>query len=326
MTMSLRLCQGLSLQCGKGWWIGTSLMALAVLLVTVRQAQAQDSVPSGTVIGKGIDEQAVQAFWKGKDHYDAGEFSQAVQEFQHAFSLTNDPDLLYNIAQSYRKMGQCAPAVENYRSFLRAAPGSPLAPQAERQAAQLQASSCVVPVTSPPSAITSSSEHDNSIQALSSRDPSHEESQVSGSRLRKVSIVHPSRVRQTWAFVALSGSVVTGGIAAGLEIWNRGRHDQWTTSDRNLAQGVGYGESARDWLVRLEANDRLARSIDRVQREALYLSIGAGALLATSAILYLWAPSEKAHPSTSAKHRVSVSVRPTIEGPQRGIVTILGTF
>jgi len=119
---------------------------------------------------------------------------------------------------------------------------------------------------------------------------------------------------------------VAGGFATGLEIWNAARHDQWSAQDRNLARGNANGESQGQWLVRQEANDELGRSIEKVQLEVLSLSIGAGALLATSAVVYLWSPGEKKKPRASASPRINIAVRPVSVALQRGAVSILGSF
>ena len=299
-----------------------TLLALLVLIAT--PVQAQDRVRTNKVSDP-VSAEASRAFWLGKDHYDAGNFAQAVEQFRRAFALTNDPDLLYDIAQSYRKMDQCAAALDSYRSFLRAAPESPLAPQAEKQVAQLQ-SSCDVPAARPLEVAPTRDEHADNTRTSPKGDLSPKESPSPGDTSNAHLSVHPSSAKQTWALVLLTGGLVTGGIATGLEIWNHGRHDRWTAQDRNLAQGNINGETKPQWLVRQEANDNLDRSIETVQHEVLYLSIGAGTLIATSAIVYLLRPSETEQPRASAGPRIDISVQPLSFGPQRGVVSILGTF
>jgi len=300
-------------------------VSLALLLLTVTPVQAQDRVTNDPATGDSVNEEASRAFWLGKDHYDAGDFALALEQFRRAFALTSDPDLLYNIAQSYRKMAKCAAALENYRSFLRAAPDSPLAPQAAKQVSQLQ-SSCDVPVARPLSVAATGTEHAGNTGMLPNGDQAHEESRSLGGTAKANVSGQPSPAKQTWALVALAGGVVVGGVATGLEIWNHGRHDQWTARDQNLAMGNVNGESQTAWVVRQQANDNLGRSIDRVQLEVLSLSIGAGALLATSVIVYLWSPSEKKQPRASASPRINIAVQPVSVGPQPGAVSILGTF
>jgi len=62
------------------------------------------------------------AFQRGSQHYDLGEFGPALTDFRQAFVLSNEPDLLFNIAQCYRRLGLKQEAIEMYRNYLHRAP------------------------------------------------------------------------------------------------------------------------------------------------------------------------------------------------------------
>lgn len=61
----------------------------------------------------------------GVNAYDLGEFEKALTTFQQAYELYPDPDILYNIAQSHRKLGQHEKAIETYKAYLRNKPDAP---------------------------------------------------------------------------------------------------------------------------------------------------------------------------------------------------------
>jgi len=64
---------------------------------------------------------------EGVRRYNVGEYDAAIDAFKRAYLISNAPSLLYNIAQAYRKKGPrgCEPALEFYRSYLRARPTAP---------------------------------------------------------------------------------------------------------------------------------------------------------------------------------------------------------
>lgn len=70
-------------------------------------------------------------FKKGNALFDQGEFKGASKEFELAWAKTRDPDVLFNLAQSYRYSNEFEKAMKTYQSFLEQQPQSP-----EREAVQ----------------------------------------------------------------------------------------------------------------------------------------------------------------------------------------------
>src|SRR5215831_17750226 len=56
---------------------------------------------------------------KGRVQYDLGEYDQAIAEFKEAYAIASLPGLLYDIAQAYRKKGDCRLALATYVSYQR---------------------------------------------------------------------------------------------------------------------------------------------------------------------------------------------------------------
>lgn len=83
--------------------------------------------------------EAGKHFMAGDQAYKLGDFTTAVKEFEEAFRLSEDPIVLFNIAQATRKQYEGEPEVRHlqrardlYRTFLREVPDSSLRSEAEK--------------------------------------------------------------------------------------------------------------------------------------------------------------------------------------------------
>jgi tetratricopeptide (TPR) repeat protein len=56
----------------------------------------------------------------GKSYYQQGRYTEAIREFEEAHRLSNRPELLYNIAQAYEKLGNLEQAVKFLEQYLEA--------------------------------------------------------------------------------------------------------------------------------------------------------------------------------------------------------------
>jgi hypothetical protein len=81
-------------------------VALAMVIGSVGAAQAQDR------------SKARELFRQGFQHYNLGEYQQALAAFREAYRNYEDPSFLFNIAQSERQLGHKAEAVRSYRAYL----------------------------------------------------------------------------------------------------------------------------------------------------------------------------------------------------------------
>jgi tetratricopeptide (TPR) repeat protein len=68
---------------------------------------------------------AKEHYARGTSFYDLGRYDDAIKEFEAAYELKNDPAFLYNLAQSYRQVGNHEQAVHFYKTYLRYVPKSP---------------------------------------------------------------------------------------------------------------------------------------------------------------------------------------------------------
>lgn len=72
-------------------------------------------------------------------HFDKGEFDEAIREYYAAYERKKIPQLIFNIAQAHRRAGQHQEALSAFERFLKEDPKSPLAPEAEANATAMRA-------------------------------------------------------------------------------------------------------------------------------------------------------------------------------------------
>jgi tetratricopeptide (TPR) repeat protein len=89
-------------------------LAALVMLASVAHAAPQADVTT--------QRQADALFDAGQASYQQGQFQRAINQFKKAYDLVHDPIYLFNVAQSYRKIGDCVGAHDYYRKYLAETP------------------------------------------------------------------------------------------------------------------------------------------------------------------------------------------------------------
>ena len=97
------------------------------------------AAPSQVLADKNDDERARVLYDKGNTHFDLAEYDAAIAAFKEAYSISRRPGLLYNIAQAYRKQGNCVQALEFYRNYLRLEPDAKNRGAVDKRIAEMQA-------------------------------------------------------------------------------------------------------------------------------------------------------------------------------------------
>jgi len=87
---------------------------------------------------------ARQHYEKAVNHFNAGEYVAAGEEFLAVHNAVPQPALLYNAAQAFRLGGDGPKALENYRTFLKQAPDAKQRPDVERRIKELEGKTVVV--------------------------------------------------------------------------------------------------------------------------------------------------------------------------------------
>lgn len=81
---------------------------------------------------------AKRFFMSAQQHFDLGEYADALKDFKEAYRLREDPVFLYNIAQCQRLLNQKQEALHSYQSYLRRSPDAPNREEVEKKIVGLQ--------------------------------------------------------------------------------------------------------------------------------------------------------------------------------------------
>lgn len=87
------------------------------------------------------EEKAFASFSAAEIYYKAAEYQKALEGYQEAFRLSQEPDLHFNIAQCYRHLGKKEEAIASYKAFLQTATDAESIKKAEAWITELEASS-----------------------------------------------------------------------------------------------------------------------------------------------------------------------------------------
>lgn len=99
------------------YWILLGLGAL-LFAASPRLSFAQSGSPSDV-------QKAEAAFNKAEQFYNLGDWKSALDNYKEAYLLSNEPLILFNIAQCQRQMGTLEEALRTYKTFLRVSGLSP---------------------------------------------------------------------------------------------------------------------------------------------------------------------------------------------------------
>lgn len=74
--------------------------------------------------GSARADSAEELFDAGQRAYDGGDYALAIGRWEESFRLSKEPGLLFNIAQAYRRAGNCTRALSSYQQFVASDPSS----------------------------------------------------------------------------------------------------------------------------------------------------------------------------------------------------------
>ena len=114
----------------RNWSLTVGRLLMLVVMTTVLFS------PRGA---RGADNptEAKRRFVEGSAAYNRGDFKEAIDLFKAAHRLKPAPELLFNIAQSYRKLKDYDNALFFYRAYLRQSGNGSNRAEAEKQAAEM---------------------------------------------------------------------------------------------------------------------------------------------------------------------------------------------
>lgn len=83
-------------------------------------------------------QEALRLYKEGRKAYDLGRFEEAIRRFSAAYEAKPAAELLFNIAQSHRMLGQCDKALFFYRRYLRVDPSTKIRDEIEGRILELE--------------------------------------------------------------------------------------------------------------------------------------------------------------------------------------------
>ena len=100
-------------------------LALSVCAMALPSAAAAQQIPRLENLTEKQQKLLLGHLDRGRTLYENGEFVDALDAFQDAYTIFPHPDVLYRVAECQEKMGDDADAIANYKKFLRQSPDAP---------------------------------------------------------------------------------------------------------------------------------------------------------------------------------------------------------
>lgn len=308
----------------------TTIVALVVLLgsthVCAQEASRASEDPA-------LDDAATVAFWEGKDHYDRGDFQAALQRFLTSYQLSQDPDLLYNLAQTYRRLGQCRQSLEHYRRYVELSTPSSATAQAKAQIDLLQVQcSEQQELAEQHPATEAAPRHTGSSGVGSEREDTRTPTPRVPPKPQARQLPDESRGQDTPTYLrtASVATMVTGlalaGVGIGLKLWDDDRYATWKARDRELQP------FREDRIVdpvlqeRMQANNNLGRSILSTQKYELAAAIASGVFCASAITLYVLSINSTAYEAQSKRQSRPAALPSVFVAQHTGGVMLEGTL
>lgn len=221
----------------------------------------------------------------GARAYAERNYRTAIEKFVEAYAIDHDPNLLFNIARCYEKLGDLGAAIEKYEAFV-AAPGADTEGRIKAKASlteleHLREQGGVAP-------------REGATAGGESAPPAAETSDTSGSSF------------DVWPWVTLGAGVVVTGVGATFYALGASDHAQVTDA-------AGYNEpSVVHPMTRSEAQGYVDSGNTKKLVGGISLGLG-GALIATGVVLLVTGKS--AEPASQA---ASFTLSPSTEGVVAG--------
>jgi len=271
--------------------VAVAMVALCFVSVSVRAAEEADTE-------RGSTPAVVQLNNEGAQLYKKRDYRRAVEKFLQAYATDGDPNLLFNIARCYEKLGDTGAAIEKYEEFLKTE-GAEAAgrERAQRSLAALQKLERADTASREAPAVTSGSQ----------------------AQTRTETTEDPERATRVWPWLTLGSGILAAGV--GGTLYALGVNDHST-----LTSAPGYGDpNAVYGMTESRAQDLADRGDTKKLVGGIALGVG-GALIATSVVLLITridVGSSSERPVRGRAQAVSLSLEPTSRG---GTFTVRGSF
>ncbi|MET0409653.1 MAG: tetratricopeptide repeat protein [Polyangiaceae bacterium] len=261
---------------------GLLLGALISLMAPALHAQSPAQPEAAPAASKSV----AQLNEEGTAFYQQRDYRRAIERFIQAYAIDPDPNLLFNVARSYERLGEVDAAIEKYEQFL----NTPGADASGRSRAQESLRALRESKSAPAPAASHSGEP---VPAASSATSAPDAS------------AGPSLL----PWVVLGGGVVFTTVGVSLYLLGASDHNEVTD-----ARGYGQADAVVP-MTRAEAEDLVSSGDTKKLIGGIGLGLG-GALLTTYVILL-------ATGSSSSSEDVAFAVAPTSGGAR---MSLAGSF
>jgi len=290
--------------------VGAKLMLGTRSLTIAPKKLAKELGPSLARLVEDVTvDKAKSLFAEGNEHYNLGEFTQALERYKLAYRVKALPAFQFNIAQCHRKLGQHKEAIAMYQAYLVGVPAASNKAMVDSLIAESQKE------IDKQAAFAAQTEHDKftteqkkaeearkakeAEAAASSERSKAEQARIAAEQERERSYNrHPSR---KWMLVTGALGVATAGVGTYFGIQARNAQSSF---DTNMCGDAG--------TPRIQTIiDQCSADRDRGQRDALLgnVLIGSGAaVVLVSAIVFAIDPGNIERPS---QQRVGLAISPS---------------
>jgi hypothetical protein len=260
-----------------------TLRAVVAALGVALPSTAFASEPPSAGVDSSTSARIAELNEAGARAYESRNYRAAIEKFVEAYAIDHDPNLLFNLARCYEKLGEVPAAIEKYQAFL-AAPGADTEGRIKANTSlaeleRLRDQGGTKPAGDGPSGGESSTAEagSNAESSSSSRGP--------------------------WPWLTLGAGVLVTG--AGATLYALGVHDH-----AQVTGSASYGNpSLVNPMTRAEAQSYVDSGDTKKLIGGIGLGLG-GALIATSVVLFVTGKSE----SPAATQTARVTLAPSAGG------------
>ncbi len=115
----------------------TRIVLLVALFLSIPIATPAQEPPSSAAPSADDRKKARERYDAGVRKFDVGRFDEAAADFEAAYQLTGAPEILYNMATTYRAAKKYDKALLMYRAYLRKVPDTTFRADVEKRIAEL---------------------------------------------------------------------------------------------------------------------------------------------------------------------------------------------
>ena len=254
-----------------------TLSAVVAVLGVAVPSSAFAAEPSSAASDNPTSARIAELNEAGARAYQSRNYRAAIEKFVEAYAIDHDPNLLFNLARCYEKLGDLPAAIEKYQAFL-AAPGADTEGRVKANASLAEL---------------------ERLREQGGTKPGDGASGGEPSAAEAGSTTESSASRYgPWPWLTLGAGVLVTGVGATLYALGVHDHSQVTGS-------AGYGNpSLVSPMTRAEAQSYVDSGNTKKIVGGIGLGLG-GALIATSVVLFVTGKSES--PSATASARVTLA-------------------